>query len=267
MLVKTELKKLEKFDAAYFRGKNYFDSDGTQNYLVLQPMYKYFKTFTENNNIFIFSWESKGLSNEKVGSIKISSCSSAPRLVYYNARIKIKFAGDLLKHDKTTYNHGPIVKIYIVYKLGRSITSDITLENCLFGAVELTKTLGINKYFGYGIGFDSKGSFSHPSGGYGKNVIIFGANLSSSVHANNRANNILALGKDFIQGVNGTTIYAEKMYSTNFTVTNKKFSLSLHYNGDSGYIFVNGKEMINFKAKDSEIVPYPLWLGNISKGH
>ena len=44
------------------------------------------------------------------------------------------------------------------------------------------------------------------------------------------------------------------MYSTSFTVTNKKFCSSLHYNGDNSYLFVNGKEIINFKAKDSEIV-------------
>ena len=55
------------------------------------------------------------------------------------------------------------------------------------------------------------------------------------------------------------------MYSTNFTVANKKFCLSLHYISGSSYLFVNGKEIINFKAKDSEIVPYPLCLGNISK--
>ena len=55
------------------------------------------------------------------------------------------------------------------------------------------------------------------------------------------------------------------MYSTNFIVDNKKICLSLHYNGDSSYLFVNGKEISNFKAKNSEIVPYPLRLGNISK--
>ena len=55
------------------------------------------------------------------------------------------------------------------------------------------------------------------------------------------------------------------MYSTNFTVDNKTFCLSLHYNSDSSYLFANGKEIINLKAKDSEIVPYPLCLGNISK--
>ena len=73
------------------------------------------------------------------------------------------------------------------------------------------------------------------------------------------------LGKALVQGISGTTIYAEKMYSTNFTVNNKKFCLSLHYNGDNSYLFVNGKEVNKFKAKDSEIVPYPLCLGGVSK--
>ena len=55
------------------------------------------------------------------------------------------------------------------------------------------------------------------------------------------------------------------MYSINFTVTKKKFCLSLHYNGVNGYLFVNGKEIVTFKAKDCEIVASPLCLGNISK--
>ena len=55
------------------------------------------------------------------------------------------------------------------------------------------------------------------------------------------------------------------MYSTNFTVANIKFCLRLHCNGDNSYLFVNCKEIINFKAKDSETVPYPLCLGNISE--
>ena len=55
------------------------------------------------------------------------------------------------------------------------------------------------------------------------------------------------------------------MYSINFTVTEKKFCLSLHYNGANSYLFVNGTEIIKFKAKDFEIVTSPLYLGNISK--
>ena len=55
------------------------------------------------------------------------------------------------------------------------------------------------------------------------------------------------------------------MYSINFTVTKKKFCLSLHYNGANSYLFVNGTEIYKFKAKDSETVASPLCLGNISK--
>ena len=60
-------------------------------------------------------------------------------------------------------------------------------------------------------------------------------------------------------------LYAEKRFLINFTEQNKKFCLSLHYNGANSYLFVNGTEIIKFKAKDSEIVATPLCLGNISK--
>ena len=61
------------------------------------------------------------------------------------------------------------------------------------------------------------------------------------------------------------TLTSEKKYSVNFTKENKKFCLSLHYNGVNSYLCVNGTEIIKFKAKDSEINAYPLCLGNISK--
>ena len=173
-----------------------------------------------------------------------------------------------MREDKVTYNYEPIVNTYIVYRLTPAVKdSNVNLENCLFVAVELTKNVGIDKYkhSGYGIGLDSRGEFSHPSGGYGGNVIIFGPDMSSSAHANNEIRSILVLDKDFIQGIDDPKIYAEKMYSTSFTVDNKKFCLSFHYNGDNSYIFVNGKEIINFKPKDSEIVPYPLCLEGLSK--
>ena len=165
LFVENEVKKLETFDAAYFRGKNYFDgSDGMQNYLVFQPMYKYFRTSVKGSSTYVSSWESKGLSNEKISSITTSNYNQAPSLAYDNVRIKLKFVGAILKQDKITYNHGPIVNIYIVYRLSPSITNDITLENCLFGVVKLTKNLAITTHSGYGTAFDSKGSFSHPSG-------------------------------------------------------------------------------------------------------
>ena len=153
------------------------------------------------------------MSNKKIGSTKTSNYNHAPRLVYDNARIKLGSKGDLLKQDKVTYNHGPIVNFYIVYTLNTYInTSGVTLENCFFGAVNLTRNTDIDKYkySGYGIGFDSKGTFSHSNRGFGKNVIIFGADMSSSVHANNKTRSILVFGKDFMQGIDNTTIYAKK---------------------------------------------------------
>ena len=130
----------------------------------------------------------------------------------------------------------------------------------------MTKNTDIEKYkySGYGIGFDRKGSFSFPGGEFGQNVLIFGADMSSSPHIDNKGKDISVLGKGPTQGLE-STLTAEKMYSINFTVTKKKFCLSLHYNGANSYLFVNGTEIIKFKAKDSEIVASPLCLGNISK--
>ena len=72
--------------------------------------------------------------------------------------------------------------------------------------------------------------------------------MSNSKHANNKTKNVLVLCRDFIQKIDDTTIFAEKMYSPNFTVSNKTFCLSLHYNGDNSYVFVNCKQVVNFKS-------------------
>ena len=160
-----------------------------------------------------------------------------------------------------------VVNIYIVYELAGSSShsDDPTLKNCLFGAVTLTKNADIDKYgySGYGIGFDRRSSFSFPGGGFGQNVLIFGADMSSSTHIDNKKD-ILVLGKEPTQGLEHT-LTAEKMYSFNFTVARKVFYFSLHYNRANSYLYVNGKEMVKFKAKDSEIVATPLCLRNISK--
>ena len=76
--------------------------------------------------------------------------------------------------------------------------------------------------------------------------------------------NIIILGQEPTQGLDGTTLTAEKLYSINFTENNKKFCLSLHYTPDNRYLFVNGQEIIKFKSKDSEIVAAHVCLGNIS---
>ena len=88
--------------------------------------------------------------------------------------------------------------------------------------------------------------------------------MSSSAHIDNKKKDILVLGIGPTQGLEHT-LTAEKMYSINFTVTKKKFCLSLHYNEANSYLFVNGTEIYKFKTKDSEIVASPLCLGNFSK--
>ena len=160
--------------------------------------------------------------------------------------MKLEFDGYPLKQNIVKYRHGPIVNVYIVHRLTSTGNGGLhTLENSLFREINLTKNSDTDKYKynGYDLGFDSKGSFSHPSGGYGRNFITFGADLSSSSHVNIKTRSISVLGKDFIQGIDGTTIYAEQMYLPNFTIENKTFCLNLNYNGDN-YLFVNGKEVI-----------------------
>ena len=88
--------------------------------------------------------------------------------------------------------------------------------------------------------------------------------MSSSARIDNRKKDILIPGKGPTQGLEHA-LSAEKLYSINFTKKNTKFCLSLHYNGANSYLFVNGTEIIKFKAKDSEILAYSLCLGNISK--
>ena len=88
--------------------------------------------------------------------------------------------------------------------------------------------------------------------------------MSSSPHIDDREKDILILGKGPAQGLEHT-LTAEKLYSVKLTKHNTKFRLSLHYNGANTYLFVNSTEIVKFKAIDSEIVAYPLSLGNISK--
>ena len=88
--------------------------------------------------------------------------------------------------------------------------------------------------------------------------------MSFSKHANNKANDIYVMGKDYIQKINDTTIYAQKMFLEIFTDPGHKFILSLHYNGDNSYLFVNCREELKFKTKANQIVNTNLCLGNLS---
>ena len=174
---------------SYFRGKNYFYKDGAQNYLVFQPICKYFKVNTITNvTNYVLSWKSEGLSDETIKPPSKSDNSLTPSINYINHtdKIRVKFTGSCLKQS---YTHGKVVNIYVVYELGASSSSDSnsTLKHCLFGAVTLTKNTDIEKYgySGYGTGFDRRSSFSFPGTGFSQNVLIFGVDMSSSPHVYN----------------------------------------------------------------------------------
>ena len=96
-----------------------------------------------------------------------------------------------------------------------NISNYPTLENCLFGAVKLTKNVDIDKhgYSRYGIGFDRHGRFSFPDTRLGKNVITFEVDMRLSTKIDNKKKDIVILGK-------GLTLNAEKTYSINFTAKN-----------------------------------------------
>ena len=234
----------------------------------MQPISKYLKVTNGNNTNYIISWKSRGLNDIKIESTKTNNYLLNPRMDQYNtSKIRIKFDGGFLNRFPPTILHGNIVNIYIVYEI-TSNYKDInypTLENCLFGSAKLTKNADFDKYgySGYGIGFDRETS-SSIGNEIGKNAIIFGVDMSSSSKIDHRKKDILILGKGHTQGLEHT-LSAEKMYSIHFTKKNTKFCLSLHYNGANSYLFVNGTEIIKFKAKDSEILAYSLCLGNISK--
>ena len=145
---------------------------------------------------YIYYWKSRGLSDERINSIKTSDYGNTPNLSYYGTKIRVELNGSCLKQDKAIFDHRTILNICIVYDISRNfnISSYPTLENCLFGAISLIKGTAIDhyKYFRNGIGINRHGFFSHTSasGGTSRNVIIFGVDMSSSSKIDNRKKKI-----------------------------------------------------------------------------
>ena len=169
-----------------------------------------------------------------------------------------------------------VVNIYIVYKLdpiASSRDTTFTIQNALFGAMQITKNTDTSKYDykGYDICFDEGSEFAHTitEGGRAhttdaRNVLIFLADMSFSVHKTNKANHIYVMGAVLTQGILDTTLYAENNSYRNFTDLDKKFMLSLHYNGDDSYLFDNGRQELKFKCKTDQLVKEKLCIGNLS---
>ena len=191
-----------------------------------------------------------------------------------DGRMNVYLSGNHFQQSKVIIpNNYNVINIYCVYKLdpiASSRDTTFTIQNALFGAMQITKNAtdnAKNNYKGHGISFDERSQFGHTitedscaHTTNGRNVLIFGADMSFSVHKTNRENHIYVMGDGFTQGIHDTTLYVEKNYWRNFTDPGKKYVLSLHYNGDDSYLFVNGRQEVKFKAKDDQVISEKLCL-------
>ena len=228
----------------------------------------------------ISTWKSTGIFNYS-GDCNMNAVGDASGDlpdIKNDGRMYVCLSGNHFQQNKVIIpNNDNVINIYCVYELqpiASSRDTSFTIKNALFGAMQITKDAtdnSKNNYKGYGICFDERSQFGHTitEGGFthttnGRNVLIFGADMSSSVHATNKANHIYILWVRDLRMVFMILRYVEKNYYRNFTDPNKKFVLSLHYNGDDSYLFVNGRQELKFKAKTDQLVKEKLCIGNLS---
>ena len=191
---------------------------------------------------------------------------------FNKSRLRLRFEGSSLKQEDTTpLTPNNVLNLFVVYELdrwSRDLNTDFTPKDCLFGAVKLTKNADPDKYnySGYGIGFDLRLEFSLSDGSNGVKVSLFLelilAHLCILII---KKKGIFIPGEGPTQGLHDTTLTAEIQYSINFSRPNRKLCLSVHYNGQNSFLFVNAKKIYQFKANDSETKKYSLCLGNIFK--
>ena len=170
-----------------------------------------------------------------------------------DGRMHVHLSGNNFQQNKVIIpNNNNAINIFCVYKLdpiASSRDTSFTIQNALFGAMQITKNgtdNSKNNYKGYGMCFDERSQFGHTitedgraHTTNGRNVLIFGVDMRFSVHATNGANSIYFMGDGLTQGIHNTTLYVEKNYWRNFTDPGKKFIISLHYNGDDFLLMVD----------------------------
>ena len=220
---------------------------------IFRP-YRYFKTTGIKS---VLSWKSIVLFNEKLKSIQDGNF---PELGYDKERTYLNFRNDVLAQEKIRDTHYHIVNLYIIYSMSYITykSNPDTIGQCLFGATDYNN----KKWSGYGVAFGKQYYLHKDSGKNANNLIIFGADLNDSNDEKLKKNNILNLGKGSVQ-INNTTIQAKIELKTNCALP-QKFILSVQYNGDDSYLFVNNIQQYKFKAKDSEIKTRKLCLGYFS---
>ena len=193
-----------------------------------------------------------------------------------DGRMHVYLNGNHFQQNKANIPNNNLFNIYCVYKLNPIASSrdtNFSIQNALFGALQITKNADTSKYGykGYGICFDRGTEFGHTisEGGSAhttnaRNVLIFGADMSFSVHKTNRASHIYVMGDGIAQGIHDTTLYAENNFYRNFADPGKQFTLISHYNGNNSYLFLNGRQELKFKTKTDLLVKEKLCIGNLS---
>ena len=193
------------------------------------------------------------MSEESIENITKSDSNFEPTFIDHHLLPDMNFNGHcLIKNISITKK---VINLYISHTLGpqlRNLITDFTLGNCLFGSVKPTNNADLDncKCTGYGIGFDSRTEFLFTDGGFGKNVIIFGADMSSSAHVDNKGKDIYIHGDG--PTLDDTTLTAKAKYPINFTQSGKRFVLSLRYNGSNSFLFANAAKYINSKQKNQK---------------
>ena len=127
-------------------------------------MYRYFKRISGvGSGNYTYFWKSKGFSDNNITAPTTTDYKLNPQLSYLDTKTRVQFIARCLKQDKIMYDHGKVVNIYTLCEINKNfnVSSYPTLENCLFGAVSLTKNDDIDKckYSGCGTGFDRHGFF------------------------------------------------------------------------------------------------------------
>ena len=230
-------------------------------------MYSSFETSTGSN---IAKWKSSGVYDKDNGTLEAVNTlkGAVPRLTIasQNGKLNVGFSLNMLKQSKIVYDHGSAINVYITFRLKKRTiyNTKFSIGNSLFGAVSIQKDatdVEKYKYSGYRVYYDFNSSFTHGSNQNPKNLIMFG--VSSSTRSTNRLNNIYMLGKDFDQGLDATTICADKMFKIDPSVFEKMYVMSIHYNGTESYLFINGTQELKFTAA-SNLGKNKFCVGNIS---
>ena len=257
-------------DSNFVLGRIYFTSnDGSQNTFIYQPTLDTLELKKDKGIDYALSLKSKGVYNSKLKLLYTAFLHSI-KPSRYKMGIKFDKVPVAVKH----YNYLiKIINIYIVYDLDalpKILLRYFTLKNCLFGVTSVVNISDKEKYvyggYGIAIAFDGKSEWTFYDD-YARNVVTFGVDNSSLSHADNPKNSFLILGEGNTFGNKGSFGAPEKKLSINFSKGNTKFRLSLHYNANNSYFFVNGKEICKFKSNNKNVnFPAQVCLGSISNG-